>query len=349
MKGRRQRLDAEEALARLDLLDEVPGLARGHRGRVRRRKNARPRIRARPWHRLAHRMHHRARQGPQRALGGRIEQANRFDLVAQQLDAQRMAINRRKQIQHRPPHRERPRIFHHLHALKARLHQPLDEAFALDAGPGLDREAQALEVLARDHPPEKRAARGHHHRRAALPGQLEQQRHARHQRPAIGLHLGVGRATFGRQLLGGSGRRGIVAAGPLGQEEPQVSQARLGLVLVGDQEQHRPRPPPAGQPRCQRRPERSGGPDHLHQPRPAIVQRPLDVLEGRLETHALGRTGDLRCGRHRLGIQRGVGVNDGHGREVLHDGMGPRPCPHARRVPPHGTTSGGSPRADVLR
>ena len=107
VERRRQRLDAEEVLARLDLLQQVAGLAATAARRRRPPPGCGPADRP-PSVRMVSRtgwMCARV-QRAQRALAGGIEQPHRLQLVAEQLQPQRMAVDRREQIQHRPPHRE---------------------------------------------------------------------------------------------------------------------------------------------------------------------------------------------------------------------------------------------------
>ena len=106
VENRGQRLDPEEVLAGLDLLEQVAGLAGGQRGGVGRRQHPRARLRARGQDGLAHRMDVGLGELPQSALAAGVEQPHRLELVAVQLEPHRVAVDRGEQIHHRPPHRE---------------------------------------------------------------------------------------------------------------------------------------------------------------------------------------------------------------------------------------------------
>ena len=77
----------------------------------------------------------------ERALREGRERAHRLDLVAEELDPERLAAGRREDVDDAAPHGELAAIIHPLHALVARkrkrLRQPFDAG--LEPGPQLDR------------------------------------------------------------------------------------------------------------------------------------------------------------------------------------------------------------------
>ena len=118
----RQRLDAEEQLPLLDLLEQAARLRR----RVARRRRRRPgcsraRIGAR---RSAIVSRTGCRwtlvQRAQRALRRRVVEPDRLDVVAEQLDADGMAVERREEIDDPAAHRERPGVLDHRRRARTR-------------------------------------------------------------------------------------------------------------------------------------------------------------------------------------------------------------------------------------
>ena len=83
VEDRRQRLDPEELLAALDLLQQVARLRRGQGRRVRRRQHLAARIGARRDDGLAHRVEHHRVQRAQGPLRAGVIQTDRLDLVAE--------------------------------------------------------------------------------------------------------------------------------------------------------------------------------------------------------------------------------------------------------------------------
>ena len=114
MKDGNQRLTAEEILALFDLLQQVAGLARRVGGLVGGGQQTRPHIRAGGDHSLPHRVERHSVNGPQAALGGGVVQAQRLHLVAKQLDAYRVLVDRGKHVDDSPAYSEGSGILDYL-------------------------------------------------------------------------------------------------------------------------------------------------------------------------------------------------------------------------------------------
>ena len=114
MEDGNQRLTAEEILASFDLLQQVAGLARRVGGLVSGGQQTRPHIRAGGDHSLPHRVERHSVNGPQAALGGGVVQAQRLHLVAKQLDAYRVLVDRGKHVDDSPAYSEGSGILDYL-------------------------------------------------------------------------------------------------------------------------------------------------------------------------------------------------------------------------------------------
>jgi len=114
MEDGNQRLTAEEILASFDLLQQVAGLARRVGGLVSGGQQTRPHIGTGSDHGLPYRVECHSIDGPQAALGGSVEQAQRLHLVAKELDAYRVLVDRGKDVDDSPAYREGSGILDHL-------------------------------------------------------------------------------------------------------------------------------------------------------------------------------------------------------------------------------------------
>ena len=148
------------------------------------------------------------------ALAGRIERAHRLDLVAEQLDADRQAVQRREQIDDAAAHGEGARVLDHRRAAEAGREQRVDGLVAADDLAALELERERQQLAGRDHAAHKR--RGGHddgaRRDRTAAGQAVERGHAAHQRAAIRRDLGVGRGARRRDAVG-AGRRCRIAVG----------------------------------------------------------------------------------------------------------------------------------------
>jgi hypothetical protein len=122
VEGRRQRLDAEELATALHLLEERAGAVGGVVDLVGRLQQAAA-DRGQPLvgggHRLADRVDRHLVDGAQRALRAGVEEADRLDQVAEELDARRVAAERREEIEDAAADREGARVLHHRAAHEA--------------------------------------------------------------------------------------------------------------------------------------------------------------------------------------------------------------------------------------
>ena len=221
VESRRQRLDAEEELALLDLLEEVARLRRRIDRGVGGGQNLGPRIGARRVDRLAHRVDVDRVERPQRPLRGRVVEANRFDLVAEQLDPHGVTVDGREDVDDRAAHRERPGVLDHGRARKACAHQRRDRRLAIEGRLRADRLAERVERRAGHHPPEARSRRGHQHARARTRARAGTAPPSAAARPAIGLHLGVGRRLGAGNSSTEGGASGLSPACGAGRKNPR--------------------------------------------------------------------------------------------------------------------------------
>ena len=268
VERRRQSLDAEEQLPLVDLLQETARLRRRINGGVGGGQDFRARVGARRLDRLPHRVQMNCVERPQRPLGGGVVKPNRFDLVAEELDPHRVAINGREKIDDRPPDRERPRILDHRGARKASPHQRGDRQLAIQRRLRGDHLTERIEGGARHDPAKERCRRGDQHPGREPLRKPEQRGHPAQRRSSIGLHLRVGRRVGRRELEHGGRRQRIVAGRRRRQEESEIVRPSLGRLLVGDDvEQDRA----VDQVRGQRRAQRARGAVELDGARPAQI------------------------------------------------------------------------------
>ena len=128
VERRRQRLDAEEVLALVDLIEHRARLRRRMRGAIAGLEQALAQPIAAREHRLAHRVHVDLLDGAHGPLRLGIEEADRLDQIAEELDAQREAIERHEDVDDAAAHGERARILDDRHARVAALDQLVDRA-----------------------------------------------------------------------------------------------------------------------------------------------------------------------------------------------------------------------------
>jgi hypothetical protein len=177
-----------------------------------------------------------------RALAGRIEFANRFDFVRQQLRAHGVCALRGEEVENAAAHRQLAALFHQGHARVARRQERLDQGVAVHALPDLEVHGAPPHQLPRGYARRQRRP-GRHHNRARL-GRAHAVTGRRTRQPAIerihtlGHHEGLGReALVG---LGVVAREGAhpVALGRLAQRGAQVIYEGVARLGRGHEHQH---------------------------------------------------------------------------------------------------------------
>ncbi len=200
MEDGNQRLTAEEILASIDLLQQVAGLARRVGGLVSGGQQTRPHISAGGDHSLPHRVERHSVNGPQGALGGSVVQAQRLHLVAKELDAYRVLVDRGKDVDDSPAYGEGSGILDYLRPAVAGSAKIFDQCLPIQGGLGLDHPAEIGERHRGNHAAKHRRSGRHHHGRRVAVTQAVQECQPAHDGAAIGLHLGV-RRDFGRRQV----------------------------------------------------------------------------------------------------------------------------------------------------
>ncbi len=175
----------------------------------------------------------------QGALRRRIEEADALHEIAEQLDADREAVDRREHVEDAAAHGEGPRIFDDRGAQIAAAREQLDGAVAIELLLGLDEIDERSECGASDHAPAQRLDRGHEHLAARALRESEQRRHAAEHDAAVGRHVGVGARVIGRQAHDARLGEWVALVGAR-HEERQVSLQPFGAFLVGDHDEERP-------------------------------------------------------------------------------------------------------------
>ena len=151
-------------------------------------------------------------------LARRVELADRLDLVAQQLYAQRQAAVRRIQIEDAAAHGELAPLLDQRHARVARGHQRLDQRVAVDHLPDLEVHRLAAHELARRDAGGERGPGRDHDGRVGL-GLRPVDRGRRAREPAVE-HV----HPLGHQE--GLGREALVGLGVVAREHAQPTLVR---------------------------------------------------------------------------------------------------------------------------
>ena len=253
---------------------------------------------------LAHRVDVDRVQRAQRPLRGRVVEADRLDLVAEQLDADRVAVDRREEVDHRAAHRERPRVLDDRRAREAGAHQRARRSRRGRASCPTRSPRTAPSNGARGTTRRNSAAADAttHARREPL-RQPEQRRHPPQGRAPIGLHLGIGRRLGRRQLQHPRGASGSSLAAAGGRKNARSLAPRLGRLLVGDQiDERRGGPPGAWASRAA-----SAGPSE-----PCA---PYELDDARRRQLPLELAHEIPCAES-FGRGQGRDVRRGHGRAL---------------------------------
>ena len=206
-----------------------------------------------------------------RPLRRRVEQPERLDRVAEQLDAQRPAVERAEDVDDPAAGREGAQVLDQRRRLVAHVGQPAEEGVAVEVLAHAHHLAQRVQHVRREHPLVERAP-GEHQRRE--PGPLAQ---VEQRAEPLGDHGRVGRQLVpGQHLVAGELQHvGLHQRARAAEEERQIRGQLLGRVLVrGDAQQRRPqlaRQP--GQHVPPRRALQPGGPHP--RPRPELRPHPL--------------------------------------------------------------------------
>src|SRR5262249_56644946 len=93
-------------------------------------------------------------------LRGGIEAADRLNLVAEELDPQRITLCRRKQVENSAVHTEFAGQLNGCHALESPLDEPGDELFGIDRFPYAERLCRSLDLGLRRHRQKERGETG---------------------------------------------------------------------------------------------------------------------------------------------------------------------------------------------
>ena len=194
VKSRRQRFNPKERLAAAYMLEQAARLARRMGCVVRGGQNARSWVGALAGHRFPDGVIHEAIDGPQGALGSRIEESKRLHLIAEQLDAHRMPVQRREDVHHGPAHGEGAGILHDLRSLEAHAGEIGGQVVARNGRPYAEGPAQLGKGRGRNHAPKKPGGRRQEQRRRQAMQEPVQDGKPMHGCSAVGLHFGVGAA-----------------------------------------------------------------------------------------------------------------------------------------------------------
>ena len=231
VKRRGQRLDADEHLALLELLDQPARRLGRERDLVGVGAQPAAHVARAGVDRLAHRMEVDPLDRAQRALRLGVEPAQRIDLVAEQLDPHRVRRERRVDVDHPAAHRERARFVDHGRAGPAACDQQPGELVAIDHLALAQGPAARGELGGRHGAPDQRLGRGHHQPRPQRGlGQPVQCRDPLDDAHPVRRQVGIRRHVDPGQrgdLVERGGRIGDPAA-----EEPDVrlEPARRGIV-----------------------------------------------------------------------------------------------------------------------
>ncbi len=223
-------LDAHEHPPGLDLLDHLPRGLRGERDLVRVVAEPLPHVARAGGDGLAHRVQVDHVDRAQRALALRIEHAERFHLVAEQLDAHRVRRERREHVDEAAAHGERARLVHHGRARPSPRDEERGELVAIDRVLRPDRPAARRQLRCGQRLADDRlGGRDHEPRPQRGLGDAVQRGHPVHDARAVGREIGVRRDVDPRQ------HRDVVDA-----PEREVLGQRAGRRIVGrDHDQHR--------------------------------------------------------------------------------------------------------------
>ncbi len=152
---------------------------------------------------LAHRLQREALQRGAAALAHRVEAADRFQSVAEQVEAQRLGRARREQIDDTAAQRVFARLAHRVGAPVAVMGEERNQLLDLQCAADLGREHHALEHPARRHALQDGVDGGDHHPPAAGPcgriGQDLQGINAPADDRAIGRHAVIGQTVPSRE------------------------------------------------------------------------------------------------------------------------------------------------------
>ena len=239
VEGWRQGFDAKERLARVDAFQDAAGLA-GRVGRViGRGQDAPARIRACAGHGFPDGVKHQAFDGAERALGGRIEQAQGLHVVAEKFDAHGVVVERGIDVDDRTAHGKGARVVHNLRAAKSNPQQVSHQRLPVEDRADLDGAAQLREGARRNHPPEQPGRRRDHDRRCDVVGQPVEQGKPLHGAAPVGLDFGVGAAFWRRQFEHQRRCQRIVLRVLAAQEELDGRLAGVDLLFVGNDVENR--------------------------------------------------------------------------------------------------------------
>jgi len=195
----------------------------------------------------------------QRALAGGIEQPQRIDPIAVELDAHRVRVQRGADVDDVAADREGAGVLDQRRAGEPGRDQPRRGGVAIDDRAGAERQ-RALTQLGRRHGPAQQRGRRRHdesRRERAADRQAVQHRQPGRELCAIGGQLGVRRGVRGRQR------------DRLGAHRGQVRLERARHAVVGRDHDHRPARTPGQlgrrvEPRGQERHVGQGGPVDQH-------------------------------------------------------------------------------------
>jgi hypothetical protein len=241
VEGGRERLDAEEVLACLQLLEQHARLGRRVVRGVGGGEHARPELGAGGAHGLAHGMEVELVQIAQRALRARVVEADRLDQVAEQIDAHGQPVERGKDVHDPAAHGERAGILDDRRAPVARALQEADELLPVQLLLRNDEVAELGQLGAGDHAAQQGGRAGHDDVPGEPLAEPEQGGQPAHDRRPVGRELGV-RAGFdsGQVQHPRRGRRVVARrARASGQEKRGIPNNGEGLRLVRDHDHER--------------------------------------------------------------------------------------------------------------
>ena len=170
------------------------------------------------------------------SLCRRVEPPQRFDHVADKLDACRLEVAGREDVDDAAANRERPVLLNRVFASEPRIHEKVREILGLDLGARFDRQRGAQQALRRADPRQQRRRGGHDQPRGAgrraVQGSSASGRHTEvRAHPAIRIHLERGKRQH-RALnirLGRALERRV--------EKPRVADERLDVLIRRHHEQ----------------------------------------------------------------------------------------------------------------
>jgi hypothetical protein len=238
------------------------------------------------------------------SLAGRVEAADRVDLVAPQLDAQRRGELGREDVDDVAPHRDLARLLDERHALVADPDEAGDEAVAVERLAHRDASRRGPQSPPRGHAQGEGRARRDHDRRGLIAGR---------RRPGVAARFAIGDAIEEMQHLHalaqqeGLGReavegQGVVARegaqprpiGALSEQLPERAQCRVRGAGVGRHVEHR---------------ALAVGADQVARGHPVRgAAQPGDAPQGALRPHLLDRPVEGRLASSRRSTASGCGT-----------------------------------------